>query len=152
MRRLQPDLVLTGNLSTDGSGGVMAPMLAELLGMPNLTSLGSVELSEGTVSGRRVVDGGSASVSAPLPAVLSVTEALPDARFPNFKGIMAARKKPLDTWSLADLEVDGAQAEVPRSIVVGIRERPPRAAGVKITDEGDAAEQLADFLVSNRLA
>lgn len=151
VKRLQPDVVLTGNVSTDGSGGVIAAMLAELLGMPNLTSLRSVELSEGAVSGRRVVDGGSASVSAPLPAVVSITEALPDARFPNFKGIMAARKKPLDTWSLADLGVDGAQADVPRSIVIGIRERPPRAAGVKIIDEGDAAEQLADFLVSNRL-
>lgn len=152
IRRIEPDAVLAGNLSTDGSGGVMASMLAELLGMPSLTSLASVEFSDGAVSGRRQVEGGSASVSAPLPAVLSITEALPDARFPNFKGIMAAKKKPLETWTLADLGVDGAQAEVSRSIVIGIAERPPRAAGVKIVDEGDAAEQLADFLVSNRLA
>ncbi|MDO8381497.1 MAG: electron transfer flavoprotein subunit beta/FixA family protein [Microbacterium sp.] len=152
IRRLEPDVVLAGNLSTDGSGGVMAAMVAELLGMPNLTSLGAVELSDRRVSGRRLVEGGSMSVSAPLPAVVSITEELPDARFPNFKGILSAKKKPLDTWTLADLGLDGTQAEVSRSIVVGIRERAARAAGVKIIDEGDAAERLAEFLVSNRLA
>ena len=152
IRRLAPDVVIAGNLSTDGAGGVLAAMLAEHLGMPNLTSLDTVEFGDGTVTGRRVVEGGSATVSAPLPAVLSITESLPDARFPNFKGIMAAKKKPFATWTLAELGVEGAQAEVPRSIIIGISERPPRSAGVKIVDEGDAAEQLADFLVSNRLA
>jgi electron transfer flavoprotein beta subunit len=152
IRRVEPDVVLAGNVSTDGSAGVMAAMLAELLVMPNLSNLSSVELSDGAVSGRRVVEGGSVTVSARLPAVLSITEELPEARIASFKGIMAARKKSIDTWSLADLGVDAARAEVPRSIVIGISERPARSAGVKLVDEGDAAEQLAEFLVSNRLA
>jgi electron transfer flavoprotein beta subunit len=86
-----------------------------------------------------------------LPAVISITEALPDARFPNFKGIMAAKKKPLEVKSLADLGVDANDMTPSRTIMISIAERPARAAGVKITDEGDAAQQLAAFLTQNRL-
>ena len=92
------------------------------------------------------------TVSAPLPAVVSITEALPDARFPNFKGIMAAKKKPFETLSLADLEIDAHDPEASRSIVIALSEKPPREAGVKIVDEGDAGEKLAEFLIQNRLA
>ncbi len=87
------DLVIAGNLSTDGSGGVMGAMVAELLDVPNLTALTSVQIEDGRVSGERASDGATMRVSAELPAVISITEALPDARFPNFKGIMAAKKK-----------------------------------------------------------
>nr|WP_274636959.1 electron transfer flavoprotein subunit beta/FixA family protein [Microbacterium bovistercoris] len=146
------DLVITGNQSTDGSGGVMPAMLAELLDVPQLTSLNSVELTDEKVSGERAIDGGTATVSAQLPAVISITERLPDARFPNFKGIMAAKKKPYETRSLADLGVDPADPAASRSIMVAISEKPPRTAGTKIVDEGDAGTKLAEFLISNRLA
>ncbi len=106
VKRTGFDVVITGNLSTDGSGGVLGAMLAEHLGVPQLTALAEVELAEGAVSGTRATDFGTAKVSASLPAVISITEALPDARFPNFKGIMAAKKKPFETLSLADLDVD----------------------------------------------
>jgi electron transfer flavoprotein beta subunit len=89
---------------------------------------------------------------APLPAVISITEALPDARFPNFKGIMAAKKKPFETLSLAELEIDAHDPDASRSIVIALSEKPPREAGVKIVDEGDAGEKLAEFLIQNRLA
>jgi len=146
------DLVITGNLSTDGSAGVLPAMLAEHLGVPQATALSAVEISETAVTGTRATDAGAATVSAPLPAVISITEALPDARFPNFKGIMAAKKKPFETVTLADLGVDVDPAVAAQAIMTTVSEKPPRGAGVKITDEGDAGEKLAAFLIENRLA
>ena len=151
IRRGGADLVITGNLSTDGSGGVIPAMLAEHLGFAQATALSAVEITADGVTGTRAADAGAQSVSASLPAVISITEALPDARFPNFKGIMAAKKKPLEVLSLADLEVSADPAAAPRSIMTAIAEKPPRAAGVKITDEGDAGAQLVEYLVQNRL-
>ncbi|WP_394552775.1 electron transfer flavoprotein subunit beta/FixA family protein [Agromyces sp. MMS24-JH15] len=145
------DLVLTGNLSTDGSGGVLPSMLAERLGVPGLTSLSVLEIGDGTVAGERVTDTGTMRVSAALPAVASITEALPDPRFATFKGIMAAKKKPVETLSATDLGVDPEDLSVPRSILVAVAERPARSSGVKIADEGDAGERLAEFLAQNRL-
>lgn len=151
IRRGEPDLVITGNLSTDGSGGVIPAMLAEHLGYAQVTALSAVEISTDGVSGTRAADDGAQQVSASFPAVISITEALPDARFPNFKGIMAAKKKPLEVLSLADLGVSADPAEAPHTIMTTVSEKPPRAAGVKITDEGDAAAQLVEFLAQNRL-
>ena len=146
------DLVITGNLSTDGSGGVLPAMLAEHLRVPQATALAEIEISADSVRGTRATDAGTAVVSAPLPAVVSITEALPDARFPNFKGIMAAKKKPFETLSLADLGLEIDPATAPQSILTAVNEKPARAAGVKIVDEGDAGEKLAAFLLENRLA
>lgn len=151
LRRIGFDLVIAGNQSTDGSGGVLPAMIAELLEVPHATALSTVEIGEAAVRGVRLSDAGSMTVSAPLPAVVSITEALPDARFPNFKGIMAAKKKPFETLSLADLGIEAEEPEAARSIMIAVSERPPREAGMKIVDEGDAGEQLAQFLVSNRL-
>lgn len=152
LRRGQFDLVIAGNLSTDGSGGVLPAMIAELLGVPHLTSLHSVSIEESSITGQRMTESGEVTVQAELPAVISITEALPAVRFPNFKGLMAAKKKPLETISLADLGVDAADDSAGRSIVIAVAERPARQAGVKIIDEGDAATQLVEYLVANRLA
>ncbi|GAA1227671.1 electron transfer flavoprotein beta subunit [Microbacterium phyllosphaerae] len=151
IRRAEPDLVITGNLSTDGSGGVMAAMLAEHLGWAQATALTSVEITPEGITGTRGADAGAQPISASLPAVISITEALPDARFPNFKGIMAAKKKPLEVLTLDDLGVSADPAAAPRTIMTAVAEKPPRAAGVKIVDEGDAAEKLVEYLVQNRL-
>ena len=145
------DLVIAGNQSTDGAAGMLPVMLSELLQVPALTNLSTVEISADSVSGTRLSDDATMQVTAELPAVISITEALPDARFPNFKGIMAAKKKPLEVKTLADLGVDADDMTPARSIMLQIAERPPRAAGVKIVDEGDAAQQLAAFLAENRL-
>jgi len=145
------DLVLTGNVSTDGSGGVLPAMLAELLQLPQLTGLTSVELGETAVTGERATDAGTMVVTSPLPAVVSVTERLPDARFASFKGIMAAKKKPYTTVTLAELGIDAENPDAARSIVLGVAGRPPRQAGTKLVDDGTAAEQLAAFLAQNRL-
>ncbi|MGF3057178.1 electron transfer flavoprotein subunit beta/FixA family protein [Microbacterium sp. YY-01] len=145
------DLVMAGNLSTDGTAGVLPAMLAELLGWNQATSLTELTVTADGMSGTRATDYGAQSITATLPAVVSITEALPDPRFPNFKGIMAAKKKPLEVLSLADLEVTVDPAEAPQSIMTVVNEKPPRAAGVTITDEGDAADKLVEFLVQNRL-
>lgn len=146
------DLVITGNSSTDGSGGMVPAAIAELLGVAHASGLSSVELTAESVSGSRPVDGGVQQVTASLPAVVSITEALPDPRFPNFKGIMAAKKKPLDTVSLSDLNIDADNPASARSIMLTVAEKPARAAGIKIVNEGDAGEKLAEFLIENRLA
>lgn len=151
VRRSGADLVLAGNASTDGAGGVVPAMLAELLEMPLLSGLSELRITADAVSGVRPVEGGVQKLTAPLPAVVSVTEALPAARFPNFKGILAAKKKPVEVLSPEDLGVDAGDLSVPRSIMLSIAERPPRAAGLRIVDAGDAGEQLADFLIENRL-
>jgi electron transfer flavoprotein beta subunit len=152
IRRAGADLVIAGNLSTDGSGGVIPAMVAELLDLPHATNLDSVEIGDGRVRGVRATDGGTVDVETTLPAVISITERLPDARFPSFKGIMSAKKKPFETVSLADLAIDPDDPAAARSVVIGLSERPPRAAGTKVVDEGDAAEQLVSYLVANRLA
>ncbi|MFC8680371.1 electron transfer flavoprotein subunit beta/FixA family protein [Microbacterium ureisolvens] len=152
LQRTGFDLVIAGNQSTDGVGGVLPAMVAEILDVPSATYLSSVEIREGEVLGTRASDGATQQVTAALPAVISITEALPDARFPNFKGIMAAKKKPFETLSLAELEIDPHDPDAARSIVIALSEKPPREAGVKIVDEGDAGEKLADFLIQNRLA
>ncbi|WP_173922836.1 electron transfer flavoprotein subunit beta/FixA family protein [Agromyces sp. Marseille-P2726] len=151
IRRTGFDLVITGNLSTDGSGGVLPAMLAELLEVPNMTALSVVEVTADSVTGTRSADDGDMRVRAPLPAVISINEALPDARFPNFKGIMAAKKKPFETLSAADLGVDPEDVSAPASIMTAIAEKPPRSAGVKITDEGDGGTKIAEYLIENRL-
>jgi electron transfer flavoprotein beta subunit len=116
-----------------------------------VTSLSSVEISADSVAGTRASDDATMQVSAALPAVISITEALPDARFPNFKGIMAAKKKPLEVKTLADYGINADDMTASRGIMIKIDERPARAAGIKITDEGDAAQKLAAFLAENRL-
>jgi electron transfer flavoprotein beta subunit len=152
LQRIGFDLVIAGNQSTDGSGGVLPAMIAELLDVPNATFLNSAEISDAEVSGERATDAGTMRVTASLPAVISITERLPDGRFPNFKGIMAAKKKPFEVLSLADLDVQPEDPDSSRSIVIALAEKPPRAAGTKIVDEGDAGEKLAEYLIQNRLA
>ncbi|MGN7969547.1 electron transfer flavoprotein subunit beta/FixA family protein [Microbacterium sp. 22296] len=152
VRRIDYDLVIAGNVSTDGGGGVIAAMVAELLGLPQLTGLAALELSDGAVSGERVSDAGTMRVTAELPAVVSITEALPEGRFTTFKGIMAAKKKPYETLDAAALGIEPDDPTVARYIMLSVAERPPRTAGTKIVDEGDAGEKLAAFLVAEGVA
>lgn len=145
------DLIIAGNESTDGRGGVVPAMISELLSVPMLGSLNEVRISKDSVSGVRREDEGSSQVRASLPALVSVTEHVAEARFPNFKGILTAKRKPLAQLSVADLEVDAAAAAITRSKILSTAERPARAVGVKIFDEGDAGVKLAEFLAAGRL-
>ncbi|MDN4472646.1 electron transfer flavoprotein subunit beta/FixA family protein [Demequina zhanjiangensis] len=151
-RRIGFDLIVAGNASTDGSGGAVPAAMAEMLEIACATSLSQVAISGDKVTGTRATETALIALETTLPAIVSVTEALPDARLANFKGIMAAKKKTIETLSVEDLQIDPEHTEAARSIMIAIRERPPREAGVKIVDSGDAGMQLADFLVDNRLA
>lgn len=145
------DLVVAGDQSTDGAGGVIPATIAELLDIAQMTKLASIELTETSVSGTRATDRVVLALRAELPAIISVTERFAEARFPNFKGIMAGKKKPFEVLSLADLGQDIDILSVPRAIMTAIAAKPARAAGVKIVDEGDAGTQLAEFLKENQL-
>ncbi len=142
------DVVMAGNESTDGRAGVVPAMVAEHLQLPLLGSLISAEIADDGVRGVRQGEGGTLNVRAGLPAILTVTERFPEARFPNFKGILTAKRKPVTTVTVADL---GIPAGPSRTVVVSTVERPPRAAGRKLIDDGTAADELAEFLVANRL-
>ncbi|HJU96969.1 MAG TPA: electron transfer flavoprotein subunit beta/FixA family protein [Jiangellaceae bacterium] len=142
------DLVLTGMASTDGGMSVVPAMLGERLGLPHVGFVGELTVADGTVTGRRDGDAASETVEASLPAIVSVTDQINEPRYPSFKGIMAAKKKPFETWSLADLGVDPAEVGLAAawSVVEEITKRPPRSAGEVVTDEGDGGVRLAGFL------
>ncbi len=138
--REHADLVIAGNESTDGRGGVVPAIVAELLGLTLAGSLGSVTIEQNAVRGTRQTDTAVTKLSAALPAVVTVTEKSAEARFPSFKGVMAAKKKPLDAVTAVALGVGPAEV---RTIVLSTAERPARAAGTAIEDAGDGGRRLA---------
>ncbi len=147
------DLVMCGMGSTDGAMGVVPAMLAERLGVPGATFAGEITVEGETVTIKRDGDAASVTARASMPMVASVTDQTGEARYPSFKGIMAAKKKPLETWSLADIGVEPAQVglEASYTAVESAEARPPRTAGEVVQDEGGAgAKALADFLASKK--
>lgn len=146
------DLVLAGNLATDGSTGVVPAMLAELLDRPYLPHAEDLEITDAEVVGTVVTEDADVRAAVALPAVVGLTEKTGEPRFPNFKNIMAAKKKPLTDYSLADLGIVAGPVEAEyRSVMVSANARPEKQAGPKVVDDGTAAEQLAAFLAENRL-
>ncbi|MEO8094856.1 MAG: electron transfer flavoprotein subunit beta/FixA family protein, partial [Pseudolysinimonas sp.] len=137
------DLVVAGNESTDGRTAAIPAMLAERLGFAQLTFLRTLEVSGGTASGERATPGGHLEVSASLPAVVSVTEQIAEARYPNFKGIMAAKKKPVEVVKASDLGLaaDDTGGANSWSVVETVAARPARSGGTIIKDDGTAGTQ-----------
>ena len=150
------DLVLCGMASTDGTMGVVPAMLAERLGVPAVTHVDelAVQAEDGTVTGRREGDSASVRIQGTLPAVVSVTDRSGDARYPSFKGIMAAKKKPVETLDLDDLGIEPEQVgrSGARSAVDTAARRPPRSKGEIVSDEGAGGVGLADFLTTRKFA
>ncbi|MGY0540150.1 electron transfer flavoprotein subunit beta/FixA family protein [Nocardioides sp. YJ-D4] len=147
------DLVVGGLASTDAGMSVVPAMLAERLGLPQVTLASVVEAQGDQIRIKRDGDVATEVIGGTLPLVLSVTDQSGEARYPSFKGIMAAKKKPLETWSLADLGVDAAQVGLGAAYteVLETAARPPRTAGEIVTDEdGSGAKALADFLASKK--
>lgn len=144
------DLVLAGDASTDGRGGVIPAMVAEHLGLSYLASLSGLQVGN-AVTGTQATESGTREVRATLPAVVSITESADEARFPGFKGIMSAKRKKIDVVSLSDLGIDPSFPGLARSIVLSTAARPARKAGTKIHDEGVGADKLIEFLVAERL-
>ena len=146
------DLVICGSESTDARTGVVPAMLAERLGVPQLTLASKVDISGSEVTVRRVTDDGYAVVTGSLPAVVSVVEKINEPRYPSFKGIMAAKKKPVQTMTLADAGIDPALVGLGNAAtaVADFAARPPRAAGVIVKDEGDGGVKAAAFLAERK--
>ncbi len=147
------DLVILGSESTDARMGVMAAMLAERLSVPQATLAAKVDVGDGLVRVRRVTAATEADVEADLPAVISVLEKINEPRYPSFKGIMAAKSKPMTTLSLSDLGVEASSVGLAAAAtaVLDSTQRPARGERTLIKDDGDAAVRIADFLASRKL-
>ncbi|MET8811662.1 electron transfer flavoprotein subunit beta/FixA family protein [Streptomyces sp. NPDC004549] len=146
------DLVISGMASTDGTMGVVPALVAERLGVPQVTLLSEVSVEDGTVKGRRDGDTASEQLEASLPAVVSVTDQSGEARYPSFKGIMAAKKKPVESWDLSDLDIEAEEVGLDGAYikVEAVAERPVRTAGTIVKDEGEGGKQLAEFLAGRK--
>ena len=146
------DLVICGTESTDARMSVVPAMIAQRLAWAQLTFAGSVSIDAGTVTITRVTEAGVDTMKAQFPAVVSVVEKINEPRYPSFKGIMAAKKKPVDIKDLASLGIDAGQVGTAGawSVVVDATPRPPKAVGIKIVDDGNGGSALVDFLVEKK--
>ena len=146
------DLVILGSESTDARTGVLAAMLAERLGVPQLSLANKVEIDGSAITIQRQTDYGYDKVEASLPAVVSVVEKINEPRYPSFKGIMAAKKKPVETLGIADAGIDAGEVGLANAAtaVVDFAEAPPRSQGQIVTDEGDGGVKIAEFLASKK--
>ena len=148
IRRAQPDLVIAATESTDGYTGTTPVQIAELLGLPSVTFAKHVEVADGKVRVQRQTEAGYDEVECPLPVLVTVTAGVVEPRYPSFKGIMAAKGKPVDQLKAADLGVDVGGGE-PRAFgqeITEVAEAEERQAGEIIEDEGDAHERIVAFL------
>jgi len=152
VERIGFDLVLCGMASTDAGMGVVPAMLAERLGIPQVSLAGSLSLDGDRVSIEREGQAATETVEGTLPALVSVTDRTGEARYPSFKGIMAAKKKPVETWSLADLGIDASRVGLAaaHTRVLSVTPRPPRQSGEMVKDDGDGGVRLADFLSAQK--
>ena len=153
IEKQQADLVLCGMASTDGSMSVVPAMLAERLGLPQITFASEVTVDGATFTIRRDGDTATEIIEATAPLLLSVTDQANEPRYASFKGIMAAKKKPVETLSLADLGIEPASvgAAAAWSRVESFVARPPRQAGTIVVDEdGSGADRLVEFLAAQK--
>jgi electron transfer flavoprotein beta subunit len=146
------DLVICGMASTDGVMGVLPALLAERLDVPQVTLLSEISVAEGLVTGRRDGDAASEQLRASLPAVVSVTDQSGEPRYPSFKNIMAAKKKPVTSMCMSDLGIEAAEVGLAgaRTTVEAVAERPARTAGTIVKDEGEGGKLLAEFLADQK--
>ncbi len=152
LETLEYDLVIAGSEATDSRMSIMTALLAERTGKPQLSGARKVTVDGSTVRIERQTENGYDVVEAGTPAFVSVVEKINEPRYPSFKGIMAAKKKPLTTVSLADVSVEADKvglASAP-SQVVDFANRPPRQAGEIVKDEGDGGQKVAAFLASQK--
>ena len=146
--RAEPDLVLAATESSDGYTGTVPEQIAELMGLPSVTFAKSIETTDSGVNVQRQTEAGYDDVSCPMPCLVSVTAGVVEPRYPSFKGIMAAKSKPVDEVTIADLGIDagavgwaGAGQEI-----IAVEEAPAREAGEIIEDEGEAYQRIVAFL------
>jgi len=147
------DLIIAGNEASDGRGAAVPAILAELLGLPQLTYVRQLTVEGSAVKADRETEDGITHLEANLPALVSVSEKINEPRYPSFKGIMAAKKKPVETLTIADLGIDAGEVGLGNawSTVVEASPKPPRTAGEKVEDEGDGGSKVAEYLVAQKL-
>jgi electron transfer flavoprotein beta subunit len=152
LEREQADLVLFGQQANDSDGAVLWAAVADRLRRPLISQVAELTLTDGTVRGKRQTEFGYDVIEAPLPAVIAVSDAINEPRYPSLKGIMGAKKKPQETVSLADLgvEADRAGEAGSRTEVYAIGDPPPRGETQRIDDEGTAPEKIVEFLLERK--
>ena len=147
------NLIVAGEQASDGQIGAVPAMIADVLGVPSLTHVVELEVSGTTVTAKRETDDGVTRLSAELPAVVSIGEKANEPRYPSFKGIMAAKKKPVSTLDLAGAGIDASEVGLANALstVTSAAPKPPKQAGEKVTDEGDGGAKIAEYLVGQKL-
>jgi electron transfer flavoprotein beta subunit len=153
LERESADLVLFGQASSDGDGAVMWAAVADRLRRPVISQVATLTVEADKVTGKRQTEHGYDLISAPLPAIVAVSDAINEPRYPSLKGIMGAKTKPQETVSLADLGVDEASVGEPgaKTTVLDLGPPPSRGDQVKIEDDGSAAQKILDYLNERRL-
>jgi electron transfer flavoprotein beta subunit len=153
VEREQPDLVLLGQQGSDSDGAVLWSALADLMRLPVISQAASLELDDGKVTAKRQTEYGYDVIEAPLPAVVGVSDAINEPRYPSLKGIMGAKKKPFETLGVGDLELDAGQvgAAGSRTEVLALADPPSRGDSVRIEDDGGAAEKIVEYLSQRKL-
>jgi electron transfer flavoprotein beta subunit len=153
LERENADLVLFGQQASDADGAVLWAAVAERLQRPVVSQVAELKLEDGSLRLKRQTEFGYDVIEAPLPAVIAVSDAINEPRYPSLKGIMGAKKKPFDTLSLGDIGVDAADAGEAgsKTEVLALGEPPSRGDARKIEDDGSAAQQIIDFLAEKRL-
>jgi electron transfer flavoprotein beta subunit len=153
LEREAADLVLFGQASSDGDGAVLWAAVADRLRRPLISQAASIEVEGDKVTGKRQTEHGYDVISAPLPAVVAVSDAINEPRYPSLKGIMGAKTKPQETLSFADLGVDTAEAGEAgaKTTVLELGPPPSRGDSIKIEDDGSAAQKILDYVLERRL-
>jgi electron transfer flavoprotein beta subunit len=153
LEREQPDLVLFGQQASDSDGAVLWAAVAERLRRPLVSQAAELELADGKVRVKRQTEFGYDRIEAPLPAVVAVSDAINEPRYPSLKGIMGAKSKPQDTLSLADLGVDasGVGEDGSPTEVYALNPPPSRGESMRIDDDGSAPQKIVDYLAERKL-
>jgi electron transfer flavoprotein beta subunit len=153
LEREGADLILFGQQGSDSDGAVLGAAVADRLRRPVISQVAELEVSDGKLKGKRQTEFGYDVIEASLPAVIAVSDAINEPRYPSLKGIMGAKKKPQETLSAGDLGLGAGSLgeEGSKTIVAGLNDPPARADALKIEDDGSAAEKIADFLAERKL-
>jgi electron transfer flavoprotein beta subunit len=152
LERESPDLILFGQQAGDSDGAVLWAAVADRLRRPLISQAAELQVADGKARAKRQTEYGYDVLEAPLPAVVAVSDAINEPRYPSLKGIMGAKKKPQQVLSLADLGVDGEVGESGSGTeVLALGDPPPRGESRRIEDDGNAAQAIVDFLVEKKL-
>jgi electron transfer flavoprotein beta subunit len=153
LEREAPDLVLFGQASGDGDGAVLWAAVADRLRRPVISQAAELSFEDGAVQGKRQTEHGYDTISAPLPAVVAVSDAINEPRYPSLKGIMGAKSKPQETLAVGDLGLDSGEVGEAGSKTTVLELGPPPSRGdtVKLEDDGSAPQKILDYVVERRL-